>query len=161
MKGTFMETGFMLKNTKGKGEGVYAQKEFKNGELVMPGIIQKELTQSTSHSSQIGETRHVLHDGLISKVNHSCDPNCGIKVNKTGAHDFYARRYIAKGEEITFDYAMRNYSVDHFHKKCLCGAENCRGEILGWKSLSTKKKNEYIGFVAPYLLEMDKKQNNS
>ena len=56
---------------------------------------------------KIGLNTYVFHAGYISKVNHSCDPNCGIKVNETGAHDFVARKDIEVGEEITFDYAMR------------------------------------------------------
>lgn len=41
-------------------------------------------------------------------VNHSCSPNCGVRLNDAGAYDFVAREPIAAGEEITFDYAMRN-----------------------------------------------------
>ncbi|MDM8550424.1 SET domain-containing protein-lysine N-methyltransferase [Desulfobacterales bacterium HSG2] len=91
----------------------------------------------------------------MSKVNHSCDPNSGIRVNETGAHDLVAICDIAVSEEITFDYAMRNYSVDHFPPKCLCGADKCRGRVTGWKDLPDEKKKEYAGFVAPYLLELD------
>ena len=151
-----MQAQYELRNTPGKGEGIFALKEFKAGELVMVGRIEKELETSDSHSSQIGENRHVLHGGLISKVNHCCDPNCGIKENETGAHDFVARRPIAPGEELTFDYAMRNYSVDYFPHECKCGSPQCRGKITGWKSLPTEIKKEYAGYVSQYLLEMDK-----
>ena len=121
----------------------------------MKGQIEKELEKGTSHSSQIGRNRHVLHAGLISRVNHSCDPNCGIRTNRAGAHDFVAFRDIRAGEELTFDYAMRNYSVDHFPPRCMCGAPQCRGKITGWKSLPEETKRAYEGFAAPYLLEID------
>ncbi|HCA26376.1 MAG TPA: SET domain-containing protein-lysine N-methyltransferase, partial [Betaproteobacteria bacterium] len=91
------------------------------------------------------------------KVNHSCDPNCGIKINNTGAHDFVAIRAVAVNEEITFDYAMRNYDIDYFPKQCLCGSAICRGSITGWKDLPDERKKAYGGFVAPYLLELDAK----
>ncbi len=149
-----MDQGYELRITEGRGEGMIACNDFQRGQLVMQGKIEKELKKSTSHSSQIGRNRHVLHAGLISKVNHSCNPNCGIRVNETGAHDFAAFRDIRAGEELTFDYAMRNYSVDYFPPKCMCGAPHCRGRITGWKSLPERTKKAYEGFVAPYLLEI-------
>jgi hypothetical protein len=53
---------------------------------------------------------------------------------------------------------MRNYSIDHFPKNCMCGAHNCRGKITGWKDLPDEKKKAYKGFVAPYLLALDAKR---
>ncbi len=153
-----METGYELRETAEKGEGIYATQSFKVGDIVMVGIIKEVLTGNHSHASQIAEFTHVLHDGLISKVNHCCEPNCGIKVNETGAHDFVAMRDISVNEEATFDYAMRNYSIDHFPKVCRCGAIKCRGRITGWKDLSKEQKKTYEGFVAPYLLDLDVKR---
>jgi hypothetical protein len=150
-----MEDGFELRETAGKGEGVVATRSFKAGETVMVGFIKKMLDRNHSHASQIGENKYVFHAGLISKVNHSCDPNCGIRVNGTGAHNFVAIRDIIVNEEITFDYAMRNYGVDYFPKQCICGSERCRGRITGWKDLPDEWKNKYERFVAPYLLELD------
>ena len=152
--------GYKLKNTTQKGEGVYATRAFQIGETVMIGRIERELNKSHSHSSQIGLNRHVLHSGLIIKVNHSCDPNCGIHVNETGAHDFCAMKDIKEGDEITFDYAMRNYSVDYFPMECSCKSENCRRMITGWKSLSDDQKKAYKGFIAPYLLEIDEETSH-
>jgi len=77
-------------------------------------------------------------------------------VNETGACDFVARASIAAGEEIAFDYAMRNYSIEHFPGGCLCGAGNCRGSVTGWKDLAAERKADYEGSVAPYLLEIDR-----
>jgi SET domain len=54
------------------------------------------------------------HGGLGPKVNHSCDPNCGVRLNDGQAFDFVARQPIAAGQELTFDYAMRNFTIDHF-----------------------------------------------
>ncbi|MDA3901443.1 MAG: SET domain-containing protein [Spirochaetes bacterium] len=151
-----MKECYQLKKASGRGEGVFAVRAIDAGETVMVGEIEKELEENHSHASQIGEDRYVFHAGLISKVNHSCDPNCGIKVNESGAHDFVAMRDISNDEEITFDYAMRNYGIDYFPKECGCGSEICRGTITGWKDLSQKTKNNYEGFVAGYLLDLDK-----
>ena len=147
--------GFELRESPAKGEWIFATKPFKVGDIVMVGIIKGVLSGNHAHASQISENEYVLHAGLISKVNHSCDPNCGIRVNETGAHDFIARKDISLNEEITFYYAMRNYTIDHFPQQCMCGSARCRGRITGWKDLPDEKKKEYEGFVAPYLLELD------
>ena len=157
MENTITE-GFELREIPGKGEGVFATKEFTAGETVMVGKIKEVLEKNDSHASQIDENTHVRHAGIVPKVNHSCSPNCGIKVNETGAHDFVARQDIAIGEEITFDYVMRNYSIEHFPEQCQCGALECRGQVTGWKDLPQNKKEEYRDFVAPYLLRMDTKK---
>jgi len=149
--------GYVLKVTSNKGSGIFACRLFKKNDIVMIGKIAKKLKENNSLASQIGENEFILHAGLINKVNHSCDPNCGIKVNESGAHDFVAMRDIIVNEEITFDYAMRNYDVESFPEKCMCTASGCRGEITGWKNLSDSKKAEYQGFVAPYLLMIDEK----
>ena len=152
-----MKDGFELRDVDGKGEGVFATRTFKPGETVMVGRFEKILDENHSHASQIGENKFALHAGLISKVNHSCDPNCGIRVNQTGAHDFVARKDIGVGEEFSFDYAMRNYSVNYFPPLCMCGTKKCRGRITGWKDLPESRRKDYEGFVAPYLLELEVK----
>lgn len=150
-----MNTGYELLGTPDKGEGVFATKPFRCDDVVMVGVIKERVDENHSHASQIGEFDHVVHDGLISKVNHSCDPNCGVRVNPSGAHDFIARRAIKADEEITFDYAMRNYSIDFFPSNCACGSLRCRGTVTGWKDLPPRRKQDYTGFIAPYLLDLD------
>ena len=83
-------------------------------------------------------------------------PSCGISVNETGAHDFIAFRSIDKGKEITFDYAIRNYSIKFFPNPCLCEESVSRKSDKGWKGLSSIKILEHKGFITPYLLEMDR-----
>jgi uncharacterized protein len=146
---------FELRESDEKGEGIFAVESFQTGDIVMVGAIEKVVEKNHSHASQVGKNKYVLHAGLISKVNHSCEPNCGIKLNTTGAHDFVAIKAIRPNEEITFDYAMRNYTIDYFPYKCMCGSGKCRCKITGWKDLPESRKKDYAGFVAPYLLELD------
>jgi len=154
-----LNNGYELRKTIEKGEGIFATKCFKAGETVMTGRIEKKLYKNHSHASQTGENEYVLHAGSITKVNHSCHPDCGIQLNETGAHNFVAMKDIKVNEEVTFDYAMRNYGIDFFPKHCMCDSEECRGVISGWKDLSDKKKKEYKGFAAPYLLALDIKHS--
>ena len=64
-------------------------------------------------------------DNAFRWINHSCDANTFIRCTDTRA-EFYARRAIAAGEELTADY------VDSHHNgklPCRCGAKRCRGFI--------------------------------
>ena len=151
-----VNNGYELLDCQDKGQGVFATKRFNSGDIVMMGIIEEDnIDENQSHASQMGEFRYALHGGDITKVNHSCNPNCGINLNRSGAHDFIAMNTIEIGDEVTFDYAMRNYTVEYFPSKCCCGAKNCRGNITGWKDLPESFKSAYKGYVAPYLIEID------
>ena len=144
-----------IKETVSKGNGVFAVRAFKKGDVVLIKRIAKECTCNNPHATQYGIDRFVLHDEVSTNLNHSCDSNCGIKVNDKGSHLVVAMKDIATGEEITFDYAMENYIIEHFPSQCMCGSSNCRGKITGWKDLPEEKKEEYRLWAAPILFELD------
>ena len=50
-----MKTGFELRKTSEKGEGIFATKSFKVGDIVMVGIIKEVLNGNHAHASQIAE----------------------------------------------------------------------------------------------------------
>lgn len=56
-------------------------------------------------------------------INHSCDPNTYIRCTPERA-EFYARRAIAAGEELTCDYGESQHEG---RLPCRCGAARCRG----------------------------------
>jgi SET domain-containing protein len=73
-------------------------------------------------------------------INHSCAPNCETEEDDDGRVFIYAKRAIAAGEELTYDYKL---TVDPPITKsdikgyaCRCGARRCRGTML-----ELKKKN--------------------
>jgi hypothetical protein len=139
----------------GKGDAIIATRSFGVGDTVLGGVILRRVSQNHSHATQVGMAEWVELAGLAPKVNHSCDPNCGVRLNASGAPDLVARRPIRAGEEVTFDYAMRNHTIDHFPIRCRCGARICRGRITGWKDLPADRKAAYLGLVAPYLVEIE------
>ena len=55
-------------------------------------------------------------DEPVNRINHSCNPNCHL----TGVHGLtvVARRPIAVGDELTFDY--RNVTLVGVGQKCWC-----------------------------------------
>ena len=81
----------------------------------------------------------------VDFLNHSCDPNCGIK----DRFKIVAMRDIEPDEEITFDYAMSESY--YYSMRCLCGSEKCRKIITGddWKILDLWKR--YNNFFSYYL----------
>jgi uncharacterized protein len=139
----------------GTGDAVMTTRAFAAGDTVMVGFLIGPLTGNDSHATQVGPDRWARHGGLGPIVNHSCDPNCGVRLNEEQAFDFVARQPINAGQEVTFDYAMRNYTIDHFPTVCLCGASRCRVTVTGWKDLPAARKADYGELVAPYLRAMD------
>jgi len=68
-------------------------------------------------------------------VNHSCDPNCVIqkwKVNGADRIGIYAKRPIAAGEELSYNYGMLGFWKGST-QKCYCGSRNCSGTLAGRK----------------------------
>ena len=60
-------------------------------------------------------------------INHSCEPNCDAE-NIRGRIWIVARRAIAPGEEITFNY---NYDLESYREHpCRCAAPGCVGFIV-------------------------------
>ena len=58
-------------------------------------------------------------------LNHSCDPNLGMR----GEITFAAMRDICAGEELTHDWAMTD--DDDYCLACNCGAPDCRKNLSG------------------------------
>ncbi|KAL7076993.1 hypothetical protein ACQ4LE_003741 [Meloidogyne hapla] len=62
-------------------------------------------------------------------INHSCQPNCYAKVLTVQGEKrivIYSKRFIQKGEEITYDY---KFPLEDEKIPCLCGASQCRGYL--------------------------------
>jgi len=87
--------------------------------------------------------------GLGRYANHSCDPNCGIK----NYFDLVAMRPIAKGEQITWDYAMTENN-DWF-MICRCGSPRCRKMITGYRNLPPEFREAYKGFISQWLIDAE------
>jgi hypothetical protein len=141
------------------GRGVFASRDFARGDIVLE-TNGKGLNHQTEHSLQIGWGIHLEPDAPIRLMNHSCEPSAGVKTNARGLPDFYAFRDIRAGEEITFDYAMTEYTHYprddeslEFNLSCYCGNDTCRGRLGYYSELPDEIKLKYEGFVSDYLLE--------
>ncbi len=81
----------------------------------------------------------------VDYMNHSCDPNCGVK----GSVVVVARRPIAPGEELTFDYGTTD--TDRWTLTCRCGAAVCRGRMTGddWRDPAFQAR--HAGYLSLYI----------
>lgn len=117
-------------------------------------------TQRTRTSIQVAEDKHIEPGDFGAFANHSCNPNTQIVANYDEDNNvaevlMLSIQPIAKGEEITFDYATTETEVtaDLQNKTCLCGSKNCRGKITGFYSLTSQQKMDLLAkeITANYL----------
>jgi len=141
-----------------RGLGVFAGRDFRKGEVVVHATG-KVIPFQTEYSIQIDWDRHLNVDSPVRQMNHSCDPNLGVKTNVNGFPRFVALRDIKQEEELTWDYAMTEYThykrdnpESEFDLSCHCGAPNCRGKLGYYSELPEEIKQKYAGFVSDYLL---------
>jgi len=114
-----------------KGRSVIATGWYKVGQTVVVGDVERVVAARTNHSFQVEWLRHVDLTAPVRYINHSCDPNTGIRDNERGGFDFIALREIAPSDEITWDYETSEY-VSIAVSRCLCGEAGCRSVIRGF-----------------------------
>src|SRR3989338_4758415 len=101
-------SAIVVKESKIHGKGVFANRDFKKGEIVirykLKQLTRKEcedLPKSEKHGTACQEGRYWLVSSPERYANHSCEPNVNPNFKERG--DF-AIRNIKKGEEIATDY---------------------------------------------------------
>ena len=109
------------------GYGVFARERIEAGEVIAEWdgeIYALDYAHWTSdlldHVLQFEPSRFRDSRGLARCINHSCEPNCGIK----NLFMVVAMRPIEPGEEITWDYEMTEDS-EWWRMKCRCGTPSC------------------------------------
>lgn len=105
------------------------------------------------HSTQVDTDWHAgFLEGATDSgdyMNHSCDPTAWFEDPFTIA----ARRDIAPGEEITFDYAMSEIRED-FGLNCGCGSTLCRGRITPHDyRIRPELRERYGRHVLPHVMK--------
>jgi SET domain-containing protein len=132
------------------GLGAFAARPLKAGEKVIEYVGQK-ITKSESLRRCEQENWCIFAlddqfdlDGAVGWnparfINHSCSPNCDAEL-VDGRVWIIARRDIAPGEEITFNYG---YDLESLHEHpCHCGAPNCVGYIAAEELFDHIKKQK-------------------
>lgn len=129
--------GLTVKKSSIDGRGCFATTRFLKGrkiaEYVGERISRREIARRLRGQRRIhicGIDSYWSIDGRqggngTQFINHSCQPNCSIRIIR-GHILFFARRDIEPGEEILLDYENSYHSN---RKACHCGAPGCRGRI--------------------------------
>ncbi len=108
-----------------KGEHI----RFLSGEIVALDEIFKRVHEGKENNDdplQIGEGLYIDLDEPSRLINHSCEPNAGIR----GKNELFALRDIQPAEEISYDYSTTQLFDWTMERKCRCRSQNCR-KIIG------------------------------
>jgi len=142
-----------------QGLGLFATRPFRAGERIRRVNIVREITEDEPLREDLGE--RIEHcsfpDGKVllwgfpdRYVNHSCDPNAYELHEGTDIY-IVARRDIAAGEEITFDYNINLTGGTPI--PCNCGAGRCHGVIFGdFFALPEEIQREYRPLLADWFV---------
>jgi hypothetical protein len=145
------------------GKAVMAGRRFSKGEKVIHfrgRIMHRSELPSADKIVQPKDDRYLQvateyfigpSDEIDDLINHSCDPNTAVYIDKHRRAVLRALRDINIGEEIAYDYSPLMHNED-WTMKCKCGSADCRGIIREFKFLPVKKKQEYLalGIVPKY-----------
>lgn len=95
------------------------------------------------HYVQVGKELYMGPSGdLDDYINHSCDPNSGLRISANKVSLISIRKIYA-GEEITWDYST-TMDEDNWVMNCNCGAINCRKVIQDFKYLPKPTQRKYL-----------------
>ncbi len=81
-------------------------------------------------------------------LNHSCDPNVGVR----GQITFVTIRDVPAGGELTIDYAMIDGDPSD-RMDCSCGASECRKAITGDDWRLPHLQHRYAGYFSRYIAD--------
>lgn len=145
----------VVRRTRKFGKGVFAEKKIRRGEVIaefdgldIDDYYEPWTEDMFQHAIQYGKANWRDSVGIARLVNHSCEPNCGIK----DLFKIVAMRDIAPGEHITWDYEMTEKSW-WMKMKCKCGAPGCRKVIGNYHNMPRDVRERYKGFISEWLTE--------
>lgn len=148
---------FEIRISPTKNKSVFTTEHIKAGTevLAFQGILKKIAEiEDTTHCLQIDKDLYLTSSGQADDfVNHSCIPNCGVRMINANSIYLFAIEDIAPGTELAFDYSTC-LSGEHGLMECFCETEKCRGNIGAFKDLPEELKVFYTerNAVLPYLL---------
>jgi hypothetical protein len=147
-RGRRLERRYAVRGSPIHGKGVFALRPIQRGDVIVE--YRGERVSSEEAARRYQRSRgypftylfEVDEDTVIDAavggnaarfINHACSPNCEA-VDDDGRILIQARRDIAPGEELTYDYRLEvDERVTQRLRKlfaCNCGSRRCRGTLL-------------------------------
>jgi uncharacterized protein len=135
-----LQFAIKVQQSKIAGKGAYAQQNIPAkrklgnmaGEIISYREAQKRVKQQPGAALLMVEFDNdpialdaSVNRNALSYINHSCNPNTYLR-RAYKKVEFYSKRAIKKGEELTADYGETHHDGK---LPCRCGAKNCRGFI--------------------------------
>jgi uncharacterized protein len=153
---------YAVRNSPIHGRGVFATRDIEKGTRIIEyrGVRIDWDEAQTLPDSDPDNPFHTfffsLDDGRVIDagrrgnaarwINHSCAPNCKTEEDEEARVFIFAKKNIAAGEELAYDYKLHlDGKVGKKDRKayaCRCGAPACRGAMLDPKLLKKKKKKK-------------------
>jgi hypothetical protein len=145
------------------GRGLSAERSLRQGTTIMriEGRIVHHTMLWASQGSKFaancfryGPDTYLDPGNAVSRfLNHSCEPNAGIRKINNRLFLFAVQR-ISRGSEITIDYSTTIGDDDIWRMRCNCGHRRCRKIIRNFGSLHADVKKRYVtrGMVPGYIL---------
>jgi hypothetical protein len=98
---------------------------------------------------QVGHHQYVDISAPVIFVNHSCEPNAGIR----GDLWLVSIRAIEAGEQITFDYST-TMQENYWTMECDCRSPLCRNSVADFCLLPKARRHFYLslGVVQPFIV---------
>jgi uncharacterized protein len=140
------------------GFGVFALRPIKAGETVMtltgtPITYEQSVAmgKEESFSLQTGKKEYIHLDVPGRFINHSCEPNCGLRPNL----ELIALKDIKKDEQIFYDYSTTMLER-HWVMRCDCRSSKCRYVVQDFDLLPNDIQNHYLkqGVVQQFILDL-------
>lgn len=149
-----MSRNIVVKESSIEGKGVFATRDFKKGDIVFifKGKVYHNVINGPADTAfkpnSIGFGKNLWIDPIdkFPFINHSCEPNMGIK----GRVTFVALRNIRKGDELTFDYSIieedKGWKMKNLEKK----GPHFRPVIQSIQYLPEKVYKSYLPYIPKY-----------
>lgn len=129
---------------------LHAVRPFAPGEIVAP-LEGHSVSQPTRFTIQVGTDAHLDPISECTSpwgyTNHSCDANLAIDVSR---RLIVARRPIAVGEELCFDYHTTEWDMSEPFI-CRCASQQCVGLVRGFAHLPPARQQVLLGQAAPHI----------
>jgi len=144
------------------GKAVFAARNYAVGDVICQftgetfdrSEIPKKYQGENDRFVQVGKDIFLGPSGDVDDlINHSCDPNAGLKFTKAGIL-LVAIKKIKMGEEIFWDYSTTLFD-NNWKMLCSCNTKKCRRVVSDFILLDKKIQRKYydLGILPPYIEE--------